>query len=56
LTGSWYYGIGMVTSFYIILVAFLIYFRKALLYKYVSDSVIKMFFEETETIDEAHKA
>lgn len=52
VTGSWYYGIGLVILFYLIIVGFLIYFRKALFYKLVSNSVIKMFFEETDDIDE----
>lgn len=55
LTGSWYYGIGIVISFYVILVGFLIYFRRALFYKFISDSVIKMFFEETDSMDDAQK-
>lgn len=56
LTGNWYYGIGIVALFYIIVAGFLIYFRRALLYKFVSDSVIKMFFEETDNFDDAQKA
>jgi polyferredoxin len=60
LTGSWYYGVGIVILFYLILIAFLVYLRKTLLYNFVSNSVIKMFFEETDDttdiIDDAPKA
>ena len=56
LTGSWYYGLGIVTAFYAVLVAILIYFRKALLYKFISNSVIRILFEEIEPTDEEQKA
>jgi hypothetical protein len=47
LTGSWYYGIGIVAAFYILLLVLLIVFRKSLFYKYVSDRVVRIFFEKT---------
>ena len=52
LTGSWFYGIGIVTLFYIILLTVLVVFRKSLFYKSVSNFVVRIFFEKTEN-DEA---
>ncbi|HZG23274.1 MAG TPA: hypothetical protein VEZ17_01780 [Chitinophagaceae bacterium] len=52
LTGSWYYGIGIVILFYVVITGILIYKRKSLLYKFVSDSVLKFFFEKTDESDE----
>lgn len=53
LTGSMYYGFGIVTAFYFILLALSVYFRKTVLYKYISDSMIRILFERTEnTADE----
>lgn len=46
-TGSWYYGIGIITAFYAVLVVVLVILRKQLLMNTISDAVIKLFFEES---------
>jgi len=48
LTGSWFYGIGIVALFYILLLTVIIVLRKSLFNKYISDFVIRLFFEKTE--------
>jgi len=52
LTGSWFYGIGIVALFYMVLLTLLVVFRKSLFYKSVSNFVVRIFFEKTEN-DEA---
>lgn len=48
LTGNWYLAFGIITFIYIVIVVLLISFRKAWLYKYISNSVIRIFFEQTD--------
>ena len=48
LTGSWFYGLGIIILFYIILLIVLVVFRKPLFYKHISNMVIRIFFEKTE--------
>ena len=55
ITGSWYYAFGIVTGFYILLVACLAYFRKTLLHKFIADSVIRILFEKNEEIGDDQK-
>ena len=55
ITGNWYYAFGIVTGFYILLVAFLVYFRKILLYKFIANSVIRILFENNEEIGDDQK-
>jgi hypothetical protein len=47
-TGSWIYGIGIVSLFYILIMILLIIFRKSFFYKNISDFVVRLFFEKTE--------
>jgi len=48
LTGSWIAGIGIVILFYVIMLTLLVVFRKSLFYTYISNRVIRIFFEKTE--------
>lgn len=48
LTGSWYYGFGIVTGLYAIVLIALVILRKSVLYKYITNFVIRLFFEKTE--------
>jgi hypothetical protein len=48
ITGNWYYGYGIVTGFYVLLFLVILYLRKSLLYKFLTDSVIRMLFEKTD--------
>ena len=54
-TGSQVYGFGIVACFYILLLLVVLLLRKKLVDKYISDKVIKIFFEPTENDDEADK-
>ena len=51
LTGSIYYGFGIVTAFYVLLLTISYSFRRKWLYKYFSDLVIRQFFENTDVTD-----
>lgn len=48
LTGSLYVGFGIVTALYILLVCLLFYFRKAVLYKFIENLVIRTLLDNTE--------
>ena len=56
ITGSWYYGYGIITVFYLFILVILLYLRKSLLYKFLSDSVIRMLFEKTVENGEDEKS
>jgi polyferredoxin len=51
LTGSLFYGFGLVTLFYLLLVLILIKLRKKYLEKWITDRVIRIFFDSSETDD-----
>lgn len=46
LTGNWFYGLGIVIVFYVLLIAVLIIFRKNFFYKHIANFVIRIFFEK----------
>jgi uncharacterized membrane protein YqjE len=54
-TGSQFYGFGIVAAFYILLLIVVIYLRKKFLDKYISDTVIKIFFDSNDDDDEPKK-
>jgi hypothetical protein len=56
LTGNWYYGYGIITAIYVIIFLLVFYLRKSLLYKFLSDSVIRMLFEKTDIQEENEKS
>lgn len=47
-TGSMFYGFGIVTGIYLLLFFLLLYLRKNFLNKYISDTVIRIFFDSTD--------
>lgn len=51
LTGNVYYGFGIVTAIYALLLVMFYSLRKKWLYKYFSDLVVKQFFENSDTAD-----
>ena len=51
ITGSWYYGISIITFIYIIILTILVMLRKTVLHKHVTNFVIRLFFEKTEEIE-----
>lgn len=53
LTHSQFYGFGIVAAFYILLLVVVIYMRKKFLDKYISDTVVKIFFDSNDDEDEA---
>ncbi len=53
LTHSQFYGFGIVAAFYILLLVAVIYMRKKFLDKYISDTVVKIFFDSNDDEDEA---
>jgi uncharacterized membrane protein YqjE len=50
-----FYGFGIVAVFYILLLIIILYLRKRFLDKYISDAVIKIFFDLNEDDDETKK-
>jgi hypothetical protein len=48
LTGSLYFGFGIVASFYLLLLVSVVKFRKVLIETWVINSIIKIFFEKEE--------
>ncbi|MEJ7735939.1 MAG: hypothetical protein WKF97_00820 [Chitinophagaceae bacterium] len=56
LTGSIYYGLGIMTAFYSLLLFLCIYFRRQWLYKFFSDLVVRLFFENTEITNGKQKS
>lgn len=54
-TGSQFYGFGIVAAFYILLLIVVIYLRKKFLDKYISDTVIKIFFDSNDDDDDEPK-
>ena len=56
LTGNIYYGFGIVTAIYVLLLVIFYSFRKKWLYKYFSDLVVKQFFENSDTADAKQKS
>src|SRR5829696_3670874 len=48
VTGNWYYGYGIIALVYVTIFLVLMYLRKSLLYRFLSDSVIRMLFEKTD--------
>ncbi|HEY4149601.1 MAG TPA: phage holin family protein [Chitinophagaceae bacterium] len=51
-TGSLFTGFGIVAIFYVVLLVVLLYLRKKFLDKYISNTVIKIFFETTGDDDD----
>ncbi len=51
-TGSLFTGFGIVAIFYVVLLVILLYLRKKFLDKYISNTVIKIFFETTADDDD----
>jgi ABC-type glycerol-3-phosphate transport system permease component len=51
LTHSQFYGFGIVAAFYVILLGVVLYLRRRFLNKYISDLVVKIFFESTDEDD-----
>lgn len=54
-TGSMFYGFGIVTAIYLVLFLLLLYLRKKFLNKYISDTVIRVFFDSTEIEEDDKK-
>jgi len=52
VTHSQFYGFGIVALFYIILLISVIYMRKKFLDTYISDMVVKIFFDSNDDDDE----
>lgn len=50
LTGNLYYGFGIIVGFYVFLLILSVYFRKRF-YKYFSDMVVRLLFENTDITD-----
>ena len=46
LTGSLYWGFGIIAAFYLLLLLLIIKFRKTLIEKWVGDTIIRVFFEK----------
>ncbi len=55
LTGSLFTGFGIVVLFYVLLLVAVLYLRKRFLDKYISNTVIKIFFESTADDDDANE-
>jgi hypothetical protein len=51
-TGSLFTGFGIVAIFYVVLLVVILYLRKRFLDKYISDTVIKIFFDSTADDDD----
>ena len=51
ITGSWYYGIGIITLIYVVILIILVVLRKTVLHKHITNFVIRLFFEKTEEIE-----
>jgi hypothetical protein len=49
---SQFYGFGIVAAFYVLLLIVIIYLRKKFLDKYISEMVIKIFFDSNEDDDD----
>ena len=52
LTGSLFAGFGIVVVFYVLLLVVVLYLRKRYFDKYISNTVIKIFFESTADDDD----
>ncbi len=52
LTHSQFYGFGIVAAFYIVLLVLVLYLRKRFLDKYISDLVVRIFFESSDDNDD----
>ncbi len=50
-TGSLFTGFGIVAVFYVLLLAVVLYLRKRFLDKYISDTVVRIFFDTTAEHD-----
>ena len=46
LTGSLYWGFGIIAAFYLLLLLLIIKFRKTLIEKWVGDIIVRLFFEK----------
>jgi len=55
VTHSQFYGFGIVAAFYVILLLVFLFLRKRFLDKYISDLVVKIFFESTEEEEDTHE-
>ena len=55
LTGSLYWGFGIIAFFYLLLLTLVVKFRRVLIEKLVADTIVKIFFErEKEENNEAN--
>ncbi len=52
LTHSQFYGFGIVAAFYMVLLVLVLYLRKRFLDKYISDLVVRIFFESSDDNDD----
>lgn len=52
LTHSQFYGFGIVAAFYIVLLVLVLYLRRRFLDKYISDLVVRIFFESSDDNDD----
>jgi len=52
VTGSLYLGFGVVCSFYVLLLAFIILAGKKLLHNFITNSVIETIFDQTADTDD----
>jgi uncharacterized membrane protein YqjE len=50
-TGSLFTGFGIVAVFYVLLLVVILYLRKRVLDKYISDTVVRIFFDTTADDD-----
>jgi len=51
-THSQFYGFGIVAAFYVLLLVAVIYMRKKFLDKYISDMVVRIFFDSNDEDNE----
>jgi len=54
-TGSLFTGFGIVAIFYVLLLVVLLYLRKRYLDKYISNTVIRIFFDSTADDDDTEE-
>ena len=55
LLNSMYWGFGVVTGFYILLLVVLIVFGKKLVHVYITNTIIEIFFDQTAENEEEHE-
>ena len=52
-TGSLFTGFGIVAVFYVLLLAIVLYLRKRVIDKYISNTVVRIFFDTTADDDDS---